>query len=270
MFSIQRFLKILAVNGPLRTAAAIWDRLVSFRWHLPRRRLRRFRDVDYLFRGTRGLEIGGPSMIFSRFNLLPIYPIAAGIDNCNFARSTLWHGTVLPGATFVYDRSHSPGQQFICDAVTLSVIPSGRYDFLLSSHVIEHIANPLRALQEWKRVLKQDGAMVMVVPNRDKTFDKFRPVTTLDHLRHDLSHGTQEDDLTHLPEMLYLTRFALDTDSNNPELFRNNATTRAMHHHTFQKHTVAALLTEAGFHVIFCELADPYHIIALCTNTSLS
>ena len=31
------------------------------------------------------------------------------------------------------------------------------YDVLLSSHTLEHIANPLRALSEWKRIVGDDG-----------------------------------------------------------------------------------------------------------------
>ncbi|PYL73305.1 MAG: hypothetical protein DMF22_01865 [Verrucomicrobia bacterium] len=38
------------------------------------------------------------------------------------------------------------------------MIPSGKYDFLLASHCLEHMANPLCAFQEWLRVLKKKGS----------------------------------------------------------------------------------------------------------------
>jgi len=34
----------------------------------------------------------------------------------------------------------------------------GKYDFLLASHCLEHMANPLCAFQEWLRVLKKKGS----------------------------------------------------------------------------------------------------------------
>ena len=44
----------------------------------------------------------------------------------------------------------------------------------------------------------------LVVPHKDKTFDHNRPVTSLNHLEEDLDNDVDEDDLTHLPEILEL------------------------------------------------------------------
>src|SRR5258708_4116488 len=68
-----------------------------------------------LVKGKRGLEIGGPSEIFKRDGTLPIYPLAASIDNCNYTDQTLWEGEITAGATFVFDSSKSCGQQYIRD-----------------------------------------------------------------------------------------------------------------------------------------------------------
>lgn len=37
-------------------------------------------------------------------------------------------------------------------------------DFVVSSHVVEHLPNPLGAFLEWNRVLRFGGTMVMIVP----------------------------------------------------------------------------------------------------------
>jgi SAM-dependent methyltransferase len=50
------------------------------------------------------------------------------------------------------------------------------FDFVFASHVIEHFADPIRALQEWVRVTRK--YVVLVVPHRDRTFDSDRQLTT--------------------------------------------------------------------------------------------
>nr|MBA2668900.1 methyltransferase domain-containing protein [Gemmatimonadota bacterium] len=159
--------------------------------------------------GKRGFEIGGPSSMFARGGLIPVYGVVEGVDNCDFSSLTTI-GEIQEGRNFVYDGTHQAGFQLVREAVDLSGIPDEAYDFLLASHVLEHIANPLRALREWTRVLRVGGLMVVVVPHRDGTFDHRRPVTTLQHLIDDDRNGITEDDLTHLQESLELHDFGLD------------------------------------------------------------
>src|SRR6266700_3278970 len=49
-----------------------------------------YEEMVPYFQGRVGLEFGGPSSLFSSKHLIPIYDIAARIDNCNFAEQTLW------------------------------------------------------------------------------------------------------------------------------------------------------------------------------------
>jgi hypothetical protein len=64
----------------------------------------------------RGLEIGGPSEIFA--SVLPVYG-SADLDNCNFAASTVWEGSLAEGKTFHY--GGKVGQQFVSEAFALPV-----------------------------------------------------------------------------------------------------------------------------------------------------
>lgn len=43
-------------------------------------------------------------------------------------------------------------------------------NFVATSHVLEHVANPLAALVEWFRALRHDGIIYMVIPDFTKTF----------------------------------------------------------------------------------------------------
>jgi SAM-dependent methyltransferase len=100
--------------------------------------------------GRHGIEVGGPSALFRR--VLPLYRHVASLDGINFATDTMWEGVIADGQPFRYYRNR-PGRQIIADATDLRVIPGGTYDFLLSSNCLEHIANPIKALLEWKRVV---------------------------------------------------------------------------------------------------------------------
>lgn len=54
------------------------------------------------------------------------------------------------------------------------------YDFVFSSHVLEHFPDPVRALLEWQRVARR--YVVCVVPHKERTFDADRPLTTAEEL----------------------------------------------------------------------------------------
>ncbi|MEO5720225.1 MAG: class I SAM-dependent methyltransferase [Chthoniobacterales bacterium] len=68
-------------------------------------------------------------------------------------------------------------------------------DFVLHSHVWEHLPNPLRALDEWVRVVKPDGFVFAIVPKRDADpLDRPRPLTPfVEWEEHYVKRSTYED-----------------------------------------------------------------------------
>ena len=214
-----------------------------------------------------GLEIGGPSTVFKKRRILPVYPILNRLDNCNFSNKTIWEGTINEGITFQYDKKRPLGGQYICEATILQNIASVQYDFILSSHVIEHIANPLQALSEWIRVLKEEGILVLVVPHKDGTFDHKRHVTTVKHLVEDFEKGTTEKDLTHLQEILKLHDLEKDPGAGTFEDFKqrseNNFENRCLHHHVFDTALVLQIVHHMNLQILAVETILPYHIIVI-------
>jgi SAM-dependent methyltransferase len=261
-------------------AHALIDKLRPSRWpNLVRKgvgmiippRLAAYERYRHLFAERTGLELGGPSRFFQPNGLLPIYRVAGRIDNCNFGQKTIWEGTIGARREFRYDPQREPGQQYISEATDLSFIPDASYDFLLSSHMLEHSANPLRALYEWQRVLKVDGTLFLVLPHKDGTFDHRRPVTSLEHLIEDFERGMGEDDLTHLPEILDLHDLRLDFGIGSVEELRvrsaRNHENRALHQHVFDARSAVNLVNHIGFQIQAVELARPEHIAILATKT---
>lgn len=96
----------------------------------------------------------------------------------------------------------SPGDQ----------LPFGNetWDFVLSSHVIEHIYDPIHAVQEWLRVIKPGGYVYIIAPHKERTFDKNRPRTTLQELiaRHESPNPQIHDDHQHYS--VWITQDFLD------------------------------------------------------------
>lgn len=70
----------------------------------------------------------------------------------------------------------------IDDADTLASLEDNKYDFLVASHVIEHVKNPLKALQRWLEVVRPGGYVLIIFPNRDECFDRGRSYTKISHL----------------------------------------------------------------------------------------
>ncbi|MBJ7521864.1 MAG: methyltransferase domain-containing protein [Solirubrobacteraceae bacterium] len=67
------------------------------------------------------------------------------------------------------------------------------YDFVLASHVLEHIPDPIAALEDWLRVARR--WVVVVLPHRDRTFDRDRELTPVGELlhRHRTGFRSEED-----------------------------------------------------------------------------
>jgi SAM-dependent methyltransferase len=198
-------------------------------------------------RGAAGIEVGGPSHVFRGGGPLPAYELLGSIDGCDFSERTVWSGE--RGARYEVE-GRDRGRMFYVDAVELAGVPDGAYDVLLASHVIEHIANPLRALDAWRRVVRPGGHLLLVAPHKERTFDRRRPTTPLAHMVEDYERGTTEDDLTHVHEVLSLHDLSRDLGAGGREEFerrtRANPENRAMHQHVFTTPSFAALIDRAG------------------------
>jgi len=58
--------------------------------------------------------------------------------------------------------------------------PDNAFDYVISSHVIEHVPNPIKAFLEWNRVLVEHGIIFIIFPKRNADpNDVNRPVSEL-------------------------------------------------------------------------------------------
>jgi SAM-dependent methyltransferase len=134
--------------------------------------------VTSYLRGLKGIEIGA-----SAHN--NYYLDALNVDR--------WGGTDTP-----YKKEE---RRIALHSAKVDVVAPGddlpfdddAFDFVFSSHVIEHFPDPIRALREWQRVARR--YVVAVAPHRERTFDRDRPLSTVEELvaRHETGFRSDED-----------------------------------------------------------------------------
>jgi SAM-dependent methyltransferase len=225
-----------------------------------------FEDARHALAHRSALEIGGPSRLFRPNGGLPAYAWLETLDNINFAAGTAWEHNLREGGEFRFHPAKPPGRQFLREAVDLSGIADSTYDAILSSHCLEHVANPLATLREWLRVTRPGGHLLIVLPDPARTFDHRRQITSLDHLVSDFQAHRAEDDLTHLDEVLAFHDLALDPAAGTVAEFaaraRANPSNRCLHHHVFDLGLLRTALAEAGWQVTASEKLAPIHLAA--------
>ncbi len=143
----------------------------------------------------------------------------------------------------------------IDDAETLKNIRPESYDFVVAAHVIEHMKNPLAAVENWVRVLKPGGLLYLIVPDKRATFDVQRVRTTLGHIILDYLRPSAERDFEHYLDYAIHVQKA-EWHTALPEADRLANTDYSIHFHTFIPSDVVNLLTWFGENVKPVELLE--------------
>jgi len=181
-----------------------------------------------LISGKCGVEIGGPSGTGPT-----IYDHSKSMDNVIFSPNTVWSSHT---ETYNY-YSGKTGKVFINDATNISLVSNDAYDFLFASHCLEHIANPLKALYEWLRIVKTDGHIILILPEKSCCFDHKRTVTSFGTLLSQYEKNVGEDDLSTLAEILRNHDLSMDPAAGNFEQFTrrslDNFNNRCLHHYVY-------------------------------------
>ena len=218
-----------------------------------------------VLKDLKGIEIGGPSPVFTSKGFLPVYNVINALDGCNFSSNTVWEGNIKEGNYYTF--GNKKGYQIISDGSNLPMIADGKYDFLLSCHSIEHIANPIKAINEWKRIIKDNGYILLVVPHKDTTFDHNRPVTKLEHLVADFENNTGEDDTTHFEEVITLHDIAMDYGTEDIASLKirtaDNFNNRCVHQHVFNTPLVVKLSDYLNLKILDIQHFNPFNIVVL-------
>lgn len=175
-----------------------------------------------------GAEIGGPS---GTGHIL--YENSKNIDNIVFSKNTIWSNHT-DEYNYYYGKK---GKIIVNDAVNISLVQNECYDFVFSSHSLEHIANPLKAINEWLRIIKNGGYIIIIVPEKSCCFDHKRDYSKFSTLLSQYEKNVGEDDLSTLPEILLKHDLSLDAPAGDLGNFTkrslDNFNNRCLHHYVY-------------------------------------
>lgn len=128
--------------------------------------------VNKYLLGLKGIEIGGSSFAnygIDAINIDRIDIIKTDINNFYFKDQIMSYCNYIKKVDLISDGDNLP-------------FKDNTLDFVFTSHVLEHFYNPIKALKEWYRVIKVGGYIFMIIPHKERTFDKDRERTTLNEL----------------------------------------------------------------------------------------
>lgn len=100
------------------------------------------------------------------------------------------------------DRFSEPDVRVDLNTERLSAFADESQDFIIASHVLEHLVEPLGQLADMHRVLASGGTLLLLLPDRRRTFDSTREPTTLQQLVAKFHAKVTELDDAHLEEFL--------------------------------------------------------------------
>ena len=92
----------------------------------------------------------------------------------------------------------------VTDAHTLAGIDDRSQDFVIANQVLEHMENPLQALENFLRVTKSGGIVFLSLPDKRYTFDVSRPPTRFEHILEDYRSGPAQSREAHYQEWIEL------------------------------------------------------------------
>ncbi len=90
------------------------------------------------------------------------------------------------------------------DGETLTKFADASCDFLVANHMLEHTQNVIGTILNHLRVIKPGGYLFYALPDKTRTFDRNRPLTTGEHIIRDYLEGPAWSHRDHLVEYFTL------------------------------------------------------------------
>jgi hypothetical protein len=198
------------------------------------------------------IEIGGPSL--KNYWIPKFYELSEYTDIINFSDDNNislnlgcgFNNNLPKKCNFIRTNNI---EEYISENVN-------KYDILLTSHVLEHQANPIKQLLLWKKMLVKDGIMIHILPEKTISIDHNRPITSIDKLINNYNNNILENDVSEINDIIKYknndpTKIPGITDVeslinflHNPDLILKY---RPIHHHVYDFNLLSFLAEFINF-----------------------
>jgi predicted SAM-dependent methyltransferase len=143
------------------------------------------------------------------------------------------------------------------DEQLLEMFETKSQDFIITSHLFEHVGNPLALLEDCHRVLRPGAVLILLLPDMTRTSDARRTPTTLQHLVSDYDAKARGVDDEHVVDYLRVVRSFEGTGDELAERIAYERT-RSFHVHCWVEETFFPVLEYAATH-----LDSPFEMVDL-------
>lgn len=139
----------------------------------------------------------------------------------------------------------------VADGELLECIGDECQDFVIANHFIEHCQNPLLAMENMFRVLRQGGVLYLALPDKRYTFDRDRPVTSLDHLIRDYQEGPHLTRQRHFEEWVSYVNGVADEREMRVEAGKLLQMDYSIHYHAWTQLEMMEMLLHLRGRILF-------------------
>jgi SAM-dependent methyltransferase len=137
-------------------------------------------ELAHLYCKGNGVELGAAA--HNPFNLpgsINVAPFSDQVDHVDYRDFMLYRGEQVKLC------GHYAKIDLVGEAHAVPVDDASQ-NYVISSHVVEHLPDLISAFEDWNRILKPGGIIFMIFPKRDVLpSDAARPVTPLSHFIED-------------------------------------------------------------------------------------
>jgi Methylase involved in ubiquinone/menaquinone biosynthesis len=146
------------------------------------------------------------------------------------------------------------------DAHAIPVEPES-LDFIYSSHVFEHLVNPLGHLELWSGLLRKGGELLMVIPDYIGSKDYLAEPSTMEAFMAEFRDGSFSPSISHYERYARARKLA----GNGQNLFDSKS---SIHMHYYSNENMRALLEYSRtlnlfeqYSILHSENAKDFHVI---------
>lgn len=170
--------------------------------------------------------------------------------------------------------------EVVDDGETLHRFPDASLDFVIANHMLEHCENPLGTLRNHLLKLRVGGVLYYAIPEKTRSFDVDRPLTSFEHLVRDDQEGPKRSREAHYLEFVRCTSKhtwmsgeisgGADQESEAARLMRDRY---SIHFHVWDTSSFAEFLVRARVYLdhcfeVKCVVRNSDEVVAVLQKTS--